>query len=669
MSLYEPMTGKASSQNFTATMRALQLILLRMFGGGVLSGLVISAAGVVSAGEAALGHVIALAAPVNALPLCAHNATNYVYLAMPTTCVGLDGRDAGLLKVTQSATAPDSSVLLGVIITNAAGAVVSVDSHPAGRHDIAAPVTGGGTGGSGTGAAGTITVRNVYTGDPGTNVIVTNVGTASAAVIDITIPRGEPGGPGAPGIQGKSSLTPRGAYDPAVAYAVGDFVYDPSPVSTGTFIAIQPSTGAALVDGANWRLAQPPGQAGPAGPAFFKPHGPYDASATYAIGDVVSANRASYAAVQPSTGQPVSNSTYWQLLLDAAPAGTAATITGVEIHTLPAGSDPTVANTGTDTAVHLVFGIPAGGAGAAAVGPATAAAFGTVKLDITEAGGSVVYSKTTVDSTFVTQAALTASKGAANGLATLDGNGQVPIAQLPPAVVGSLVYQGVWDAAANSPALASGVGTKGRYYKVSASGNTALDGNTGWHVGDWAVFDGAVWEKIDNYEAVTMVAGKIGNVTLVAADITDLGTAAKANLPAAGANASAAQVVRGDDTRLGAYIRYCKSAFGYYSLPSGTVTDPIVDILPALPAGVTWIPVRASVYSPTPGTGNTFQATAAGTNLLTAALGAGVGVQSTTAVSGTGVAGGSIVNAITTAGSTAGANFSFSVEWKTSAAI
>lgn len=43
------------------------------------------------------------------------------------------------------------------------------------------------------GAAATITVGTVTTGAPGTGATVTNVGTSSAAVFDITIPRGDPG--------------------------------------------------------------------------------------------------------------------------------------------------------------------------------------------------------------------------------------------------------------------------------------------------------------------------------------------------------------------------------------------------------------------------------------------------------------------------------------------
>lgn len=47
------------------------------------------------------------------------------------------------------------------------------------------------------GPAGTITVGNVTTGNAGTSVIVNNTGTAQAAVLDFTIPRGDKGDTGA----------------------------------------------------------------------------------------------------------------------------------------------------------------------------------------------------------------------------------------------------------------------------------------------------------------------------------------------------------------------------------------------------------------------------------------------------------------------------------------
>jgi len=63
--------------------------------------------------------------------------------------------------------------------------------------------------------------------------------------------------------------------------------------------------------------------------------------------------------------------------------------------------------------------------------------------------------------------------------------------------LGALVYQGTWDANANNPTLTSSVGTKGNYYVVSVAGTTTLDGISSWSVGDWAVFNGSVWQKVD----------------------------------------------------------------------------------------------------------------------------------------------------------------------------
>lgn len=63
--------------------------------------------------------------------------------------------------------------------------------------------------------------------------------------------------------------------------------------------------------------------------------------------------------------------------------------------------------------------------------------------------------------------------------------------------IGAVNYQGTWNASVNSPALASGVGTKGDYYVVSTAGSTNLDGLTTWYVGDWAVFNGSVWQRLE----------------------------------------------------------------------------------------------------------------------------------------------------------------------------
>ena len=108
--------------------------------------------------------------------------------------------------------------------------------------------------------------------------------------------------------------------------------------------------------------------------------------------------------------------------------------------------------------------------------------------------------------------------GVANGVATLDSGGQVPLSQLPP--LGDLNYQGAWNANTNSPTLISSTGTKGYYYVVSVAGTTNLNGITDWQIGDWAVFNGSVWQKIDNTDAVTSVNGYTGTVVLTQTDIS-----------------------------------------------------------------------------------------------------------------------------------------------------
>ena len=117
--------------------------------------------------------------------------------------------------------------------------------------------------------------------------------------------------------------------------------------------------------------------------------------------------------------------------------------------------------------------------------------------------------------TLGTAAALDA--GVANGVATLDAGGKVPTSQIPQ--MGDLNYQGTWNASTNTPTLASGVGTKGYYYVVNVAGTTNLDGISDWAVGDWAVFNGTVWQKIDNTDAVISVNGKTGAVVLTYTDV------------------------------------------------------------------------------------------------------------------------------------------------------
>jgi len=99
--------------------------------------------------------------------------------------------------------------------------------------------------------------------------------------------------------------------------------------------------------------------------------------------------------------------------------------------------------------------------------------------------------------------------------------------------IGALNYKGTWNASTNSPALASGVGTKGDYYVVSVAGSTSIDGETLWGVGDWIAFNGTAWQKVDGGDT-----GNFSSVAVTGGNIT-MNTAAKgvnftANTPAAG---------------------------------------------------------------------------------------------------------------------------------------
>jgi hypothetical protein len=94
--------------------------------------------------------------------------------------------------------------------------------------------------------------------------------------------------------------------------------------------------------------------------------------------------------------------------------------------------------------------------------------------------------------------------------------------------IGALNYKGTWNASTNTPTLVSSVGNKGDYYVVSVSGSTNLNGVTDWVVSDWAVFNGSVWEKVDNSEVI-YVSNVATGTGLTGGPITSTGTVSLAN--------------------------------------------------------------------------------------------------------------------------------------------
>ena len=98
----------------------------------------------------------------------------------------------------------------------------------------------------------------------------------------------------------------------------------------------------------------------------------------------------------------------------------------------------------------------------------------------------------------------------ANGAATLDASGYLTNSQIPPSIVSGTSYRGTWNASTNTPTLVSSVGTQGYYYVVSTAGSTTLNGISTWAVGDWAIFNGTVWQRLTQN---TIISGGLINNT------------------------------------------------------------------------------------------------------------------------------------------------------------
>lgn len=115
-------------------------------------------------------------------------------------------------------------------------------------------------------------------------------------------------------------------------------------------------------------------------------------------------------------------------------------------------------------------------------------------------------------------------KGIADGVVPLNASVLIDPSYLPEDVRDSLHFSTgstTWNAASNTPTLVSGSGIKGEIYVVTTSGTTALNGITEWLVNDWVVFDGLVWRKINNNNAVESVNGGVGDVDLTTDDIPE----------------------------------------------------------------------------------------------------------------------------------------------------
>ena len=90
-------------------------------------------------------------------------------------------------------------------------------------------------------------------------------------------------------------------------------------------------------------------------------------------------------------------------------------------------------------------------------------------------------------------------------------------------VLGGAIYHGTYNATTNIPTLVDGTGTQGWYYVVATAGlHNFGSGNIDLQVGDWVIYNGTIWQKVDNTDAVSSVNGFIGAVNLTSANITEV---------------------------------------------------------------------------------------------------------------------------------------------------
>lgn len=85
-------------------------------------------------------------------------------------------------------------------------------------------------------------------------------------------------------------------------------------------------------------------------------------------------------------------------------------------------------------------------------------------------------------------------QGVANGFASLDSSGKIPLIQIPSSLLSGLTFIGTWDASSGSDPSASP--SDGEYWIVDVDGTTTLSGISSWVVGDMVLYSGGVWNKI-----------------------------------------------------------------------------------------------------------------------------------------------------------------------------
>ena len=102
-------------------------------------------------------------------------------------------------------------------------------------------------------------------------------------------------------------------------------------------------------------------------------------------------------------------------------------------------------------------------------------------------------------------------------------------------VLSGLDFEGAWDATSGAP---SATPSTGQFWIVSVAGTTNLSGITNWGIGDWALYDGTNWQRIEggadgNFSQLTSSSTTVLNGTTIPASktlvvTTDIGSTVEA---------------------------------------------------------------------------------------------------------------------------------------------
>ena len=176
-----------------------------------------------------------------------------------------------------------------------------------------------------------------------------------------------------------------------------------------------------------------------------------------------------------------------------------------------------------NSGITVTAGTGMSGGGSVALGGTVTLTNAGVTSAIAGSGVGVSNSTGAVTITNTGVLSINGSAGVVTNIATLTG-GYLSTAQIPPSLLGGVVYKGTWAATPSgggSPTLANDVGTTGWEYVCTTSGTVTFGaGNITFYAGDFVIYDGSTWARVPTASGVTSFNTRTGSISLVTSDVT-----------------------------------------------------------------------------------------------------------------------------------------------------